>query len=602
MPIKSNVPFIICCKDLPLNEFGIALNYELVPIHSKNWSYVDVRNEISANEHEWLEEIQNWHHNLSKYFSNISELWWLCPGSRLVFWESYHAISFAPLLFFLGAISIYKKNYKNIVILNAPYEVQELLRGWLLSKRINNGVDGNPKTSIVFDRLISCQKYVKNLFFNTAKVVMAKINSVPDDSTCSELIIISTAFNIDQVKKLGDHYFGRYFDFLSKEDQSNMLWTYLDSGGDRKFPESEMKLHKANYCFLNSFINYSDIVLSFFKTIFVSLLFFLNKSNAPRLAINEDDLSKFSNIFINRLVFEHSIFDGLINFYKIRNLLNIHSNAKYIFYPYEEQISERALLLAVKNNSSRIKSFGFSHASLNQGHLYLKRPILDFYPRPDIVLTTSNRISEYLKNNNVPRKYIYSIGSPRYSEPIGISKKIAKNGKIKILAIFSFGFEFKLFAQLLIQYKYDLTKYEIRLRGSFHSWKEEEKQCHDILKLNNIQYITANGNLESETLEADIVIFDISTAGLQASLLGKYVIRIALSQSMHTKHLFDLDNQNYISYRLNLESLLSDIDEYLLLDEVSQLKIKLLQRDEAIKIISPPLPFILKSLIEERIN
>ena len=588
---QSNSPFILCCTNLPLNETGIVLNYELVPISYRGWSYVDIRNEISLHENSWIEEIQNWHHHLSSHFSKATSYWWLSPGSRLIFWESYHAISFSPVFFFLGAISIFEKEKKNVAILNAPDELKELLKEWKISNNHEPGI--LPARDVLKNAaisLISCKNYINNLVNNAAKNIISKTASKPRVLTQSDLIIISTAFNINQIEKVGDHYFGRYFENTSGAYQLDKLWVYSDIGSDRKFPKPIMQLHKENYCFLSSYTSLPEIGVCFFKAIYFTLIFIKNKNRAPKLNINKIYLNHFTKIYINRLIIEHSIFDGLINFYKFQKLLECNSKAKHIFYPYEEQILERALLLAVNENSKHIKTYGFSHASVNQGHLYLKRPTPDFYPRPDIILTTSEEMINYLTKFNIPQETIQSIGSTRYLEPPNINQQIISDKKETILAIFSFGFEFKLFTQLLIQHKEQFSKYKFKLRGSFHSWRDEERLCEDLLKKNNIQYTLASGDLVDEILSADIIIFDISTAGLQASLLGKFVIRMALSQSMHTKHLFDLTKQCHIKYHSNLNDLIIDIENYLLLDQSSQLKLKLLQRKLAMMILSPPIP------------
>jgi len=593
--IQTNSPFILCCTNLPVNETGIVLNYELVPISYRGWSYVDIRNEISLHENSWIDQIQNWHHQLSSHFSKATNYWWLSPGSRLIFWESYHAISFSPLFFFLGSISIFEKEKKNVIILNAPDELKELLKEWKISNNYESGVV--PAKNILKNAatsLISCKNYVSNLFNIVTKNIVSKIVSKPRVLTQSDLIIISTAFNINQIEKMGDHYFGRYFDNTSGAYQLDKLWVYSDIGSDRKFPKPIMQLHKENYCFLSSYTSLIGIGASLFKAIYFTLIFILNKNRAPKLNINNIHLNHFTKIFIKKLIIEQSIYDGLINFYKFKKLLECNSKANYIFYPYEEQILERALLLAVNKNSKKIKTYGFSHASVNQGHLYLKRPTPDFYPRPDIILTTSAEMLNYLTKFNIPRETIQSIGSPRYLEPPNTCQQTISVDKETILAIFSFGFEFKIFTQLLIKHQEKLSKYKFKLRGSFHSWRDEQNLCEDLLDKNKIQYTLANGDLVAEILSADIIIFDISTAGLQASLLGKYVIRMALSQSMYTKHLFDLTKQSHIKYHSNLNDLITDIENFLLLDKSSQLKLKILQRKLAMMILSPPttLPYL----------
>jgi len=102
-----------------------------------------------------------------------------------------------------------------------------------------------------------------------------------------------------------------------------------------------------------------------------------------------------------------------------------------------------------------------------------------------------------------------------------------------------------------------LANNDIVIRRSFHSWKDEQDIAEESLKSMNIPYVsTDNVDLLKDIDRSDVVLYESSSAAFQASLRGKLVYKVCVSDVIATEHLVNKENSNQIDYCFDSKSLL----------------------------------------------
>ena len=126
--------------------------------------------------------------------------------------------------------------------------------------------------------------------------------------------------------------------------------------------------------------------------------------------------------------------------------------------------------------------------------------------------------------------------------PFSVNQEIKNKSCLRILFICGLGFELLQLAEMLIEYRKIADENNIIIRRSFHSWKKEQDRAEQLLIQNNIPYQIDDSDLMKEIDQADIVLYESTSAAFQASLRGKLVFKVCLSDIVMTEHFMALDD------------------------------------------------------------
>lgn len=581
-------PSITVSEELPNKGAGILLSYDHQCIQVKNWITIDARSLISENEEAWFSEIKKWHSSICKIYENENEYWWLTPGSRLIIWKSFDVFHFKPLLFFLAIVQLFEKYNCNIWIVGGDDELAIYLREW---RR-----DGGSVKKFHVDISISLNRFFNfgygflrpllNLSKGVLRNLILLIQAQKSNIKSGSVVISSMIFNANVLRFSGDHYFGRMFDLEFGQGNDNLLWAYGDGVPTKNSARGCLSVNKRNYIFSNDFFSLGDLIFSIIAAVRLRKKNCTRSKKVESLVINSRKLNFFTKRFINTLINQQFPIDAFVKYKQYTRILS-ESKASTVVYPYEEQIYERAILFAAQDQRRVIRTIGFAHATYSNGHLFLSHSESSHCPRPDAIGVTGQIAKLFFMHHGFKSDELYIVGSPRFSF-LGPEKFAIDSGsKPKLLLICSFGFEFLNFASIVINNKSKFSKYEIAIRRSYHSWKSEQDEAERLLQMAQIQYRCEPGDLREQIAWADIVIFELTTAGLEASLQGKYIVRLSLNEVLPGILFPDNIDKNIISYCKTANEFFLDISNFLSLHRGDQIKRIAEQQNLVSRLISP---------------
>ena len=272
------------------------------------------------------------------------------------------------------------------------------------------------------------------------------------------------------------------------------------------------------------------------------------------------------------------------------------SNAEKLIYPYEEKPIERAMLLAVQDSKLPVETIAFAHAAYSKGHMYLKRASIGDPPHPNIIAVSGEAYKDRFIKAGVPQEQVVITGSPRYYQNTNAIQENKKRYN-KILLICGLGFELRIVAAYLEKNKNILADYEFSVRRCPHSWVKEQDNAEKKLQDAGIKYTCENGDLFEQISNSDIVLFESTSAGMEAVLRGKIVIRLKLYDVISTQHFSGQSGKKEIKYCNSLEELKLELDEIIFLSP-EQYKAKNLRQSELVKhLYSPVDPVTMNNLI-----
>ena len=77
---------IIIKSKLPQGSSGVYAHYHHKNFKDDSWEFIDVRRHVYKYENKWLDNIDNWHAELSKVALDYCKWWWFLNCSRLTSW------------------------------------------------------------------------------------------------------------------------------------------------------------------------------------------------------------------------------------------------------------------------------------------------------------------------------------------------------------------------------------------------------------------------------------------------------------------------------------------------------------------------------------
>lgn len=544
---------IIFSNKLPYKGRGILLDYKYSTLEVNGWETIDVRNIIAKHEDEWLENVHNWHAELLERLSCSCKWFGLFPVSRLILWPTTTSFSLKPLLYALAIIKIFETHQKSIWIVSPDKYLRNYI--WEYGKKHKIAII-DQFFRLEFSSFTNVIKsfYAQKLFRYKEFFKLAYCLGFQNKRKTKQAnIVVSSLFMSENlIDEIGDHYYGHLFDNNNITSQEKVCWIYNDLRIDKK--AARMKLDKIGriHYFLSDFFTWKDLFIAFAdaSNSLNSMRNFYNYYSVHEIFLESFESKEFSKSYLTNLGLNwFPIFEFLILrlYIKAFNLLS----PKNFIYPYEERPFERAMLIATEKCEKSFLSIGYAHAGYSKGHMYIRRQNSLKLPSPSVVFATGKVAKKRFVYEGFEEKSIFVVGTPRYHKPSSNKKqmkRIISSFNLNLLFICGLGFEMQQFAKLLVTNHNLSINYNITIRRSFHSWKYEQDEAEKLLKKHNIAYKCADGALLEEINAADIILFESTSAAFQASLMGKLIIQIQLSDILKTNYFINKNEMDSFLY------------------------------------------------------
>lgn len=553
---QASLQRIVLSNDLPREGSGILVHYEHQPVKVTGWAYRDVREVVSLNEDQWLSGIEEWHRGLSERAMSLTRWWPLLHGSRLILWRSITPFELKPILFTLAVIELSNRQpVETVWIVGAPDEVAGYLTDWaaqgksvLIERRGTKAIQrGRARFVEVFRFWLKLAKQVASIASRCAFHTRTQIEP-------ATVIVNSLVLNPELLRTKGDHFFGQMIDRIDGLSDKNTIWIYPEMGLANQETKSELAAIKRRAYFMPDLFRWPDLWFAL-RTAFDirNALKPLLASHAP---LHAGDLvsPNFSVNFISSQVAQSPSIFELVLYRQWERILK-KSGVGTIVYPYEEKPLERAMLLAVRDFAPGVRTIGFAHAAYSKAHLYLRRGCHGEPPRPDIVAVTGEIARRFFEKIGVPPDQIVAIGSPRHYSEKCVEPALGTKQRKQLLLLIGHGFELRIFASMAESKPGLFDKYDLVIRRYPYAWIGEQNAAEVRMRAAGIVYRSEAGDLLKQIDESDIVLFESTSAGMEASLRGKLVIRLNLSDIVSTNHFYGDGNHDEIAYCRDIDEL-----------------------------------------------
>ncbi len=559
---EASLRRIVLSDELPREGSGILIHYEHELAKVEGWTPCDVREIVSRNEDRWLSEIDSWHRNLSERAIKLTRWWPLLPGSRLILWPSTTPFGLKPILFALAVIELCNRRPTEITwIVGVPDEVAAYLIEWATQKKLvrieckPTPTTANWRGHRIPDVFTFWVKLIKQIAFITIGVAFRKRAQVET----AAVIVNSLALNPRLIRAKGDHFFGHMMDRIEGLSDKHMIWLYADTVRVDKKTRSELTAIKRRAHFISDYFQWRDLWFALRTALGI------RKSLKPLLTsshpLRAGELATPSfpvNFLISLVVWCAPLFELVL--YRQWSRILKRSGADTVVYPYEEKPMERAMLLAVRDFAPDVRTIGFAHAAYSKGHLYLRRGGHGEPPRPNFVAVTGEIARKLFVKVGVPSGEIVVIGSPRYCDVSRTESPIESKPRKQILLLIGYGFELRIFAAM-VENKPDLFRnYDLVIRRYPYAWFDDQDAAEARMRAAGIVYRCENGDLAMQIDESDVVLFESTSAGMEASLRGRLVIRLNLSSIVSTNHFYGDCNHDEIIFCRDADELKNQLE------------------------------------------
>ena len=532
---------IIFSKILPNNYNGFYTNYLSTSRNEIDLNFIDISKYAIESEKIWVTQLDEWHSKLSKIIQNKTWIWWLMPGSRIT--TLGYPYNLKPLFFSLGVIDYLEKNiYSDFFIIGLPNEASEYIKEWnskqeenkkyIIYDNINKNIHFNLKR---YKYIISSFKYFILLFFNS----LFHSNKNKDKI---DLMVFSIMLNPNSISIDGDHYFGKIFEEKKIQNYNKIDWFYLST----RFKYIKKAFYNSKNVNRDISFNFNWLsILDFIKILNILIKskmdFITVNKELPNLKINNFDSSLFTKNFFEQTVMNYIPVKEVALYIASKNYI-IFKKPKTLIYPYEQKPIERALLQACVDSHLSIKTIAYAHAIYNNGHRYIFNFKNLFKPYPNILATTGPASTKWFVNIiGWDIKKIVCLGSPRFNNiKINNNDQLFSN-KLKILLLISFPYELENMSKWCESSSSLFDNCELMIRVHPYAWYREQEYAICRIKKMGIQIIDSTRTLNDEINWANLCLFCSTSAGIEAMLNNKLVIRVGLDDFFNINPLVDKD-------------------------------------------------------------
>ena len=534
---------IILKNKLPQGSFGVYSHYHHKNFKDDSWNFIDVREYVYKYENKWLNYIDNWHAELSKVVLDNCRWWWFLNCSRLTSW--YPPI-LKPLFYAYALIEIIEeKDIKKIILIECPKEVIYYIKEFSPKIEISNFEKLLLKTPLMeLKRLIKISYVfqhcilIKQIFSLLLRAYRAKKKQLYLEDL--KLIICSQILNKETLILKTDHYYG---DMFNKIPSGEKLWFYVTNSNHEKEIEQYLTKNNIPYVFAENLISTGDILKIWMNCKYIIYKISNIKNELPDLKLSRVLSKLFPINFYNELILNHHPVLEFSVYYALIKLLSNKNKVSTLVYPYEEKGNERAILDAISKQGNKIKTIGYAHAVHSTGHLYMRRRKGDYFnsPKPDIIAVTGQNALKWCVDwANIPSQQIEIVGSPRFTTPVPIkSTEQDRYNCLNVLIICGLEFELLMLLNFIEEDRSLFNKCKLWLRIYPFAWVNEQNMAISKIQRYIKTIKTETAPLYNQIDWSDVVIFNSTSAGIEAMLRGRYTINVDLHDLLQTSPLIN---------------------------------------------------------------
>jgi hypothetical protein len=512
--------------------------------------FCDIQSYIHKNQQSIIADIEKWHANICNFYNPKIKYWWLTLSSRLII---FHPPVFEPLIFAIGVIEYCNKHHLNsLQLINCPNEVLQYIKELSPSLEIIDQRNySNKQKSHTFINLFKIAKFAVKFVINSFSYLVQKkeIRKIKN-------LVFTYSVSQENLEKYDDRYYGQMFDDDVSLKYDDTLWLFVQDGMAAIHNNLENKKWKFDNVF--NYLTVFDVFKCLYSAIWEFLLLFYYSRKTLPIELSSYISSTFYKNYVNELLLSHLIVNELATYHVIKKILLKHE-VKNIIFPMEGKSMEKAILLAA-NEDNLVKTIGYMHSFAQNLDSCLKSHSnrgIESELEPDIIATPGKNIIDWMEKwGGVPREKLINFGSYKHQNLIP-----RESNKVKpcVLIVLSINIELFQLANLIESDRTVFDSYEVVLRpGPTFVGQEQDEQINRILSM------TSNIKLNSSSMYdqikwSDFVIFNITSVGIEAVLLGRLAIYLSLSNIIEIDSLEGRANKENFFYSKGIDQLKSNM-------------------------------------------
>ncbi len=248
----------------------------------------------------------------------------------------------------------------------------------------------------------------------------------------------------------------------------------------------------------------------------------------------------------------HRFFVNLLSYYSTKSFLKKVRFNK-LFYPFENRPWERMMLYAIRESGKNIQTVGYQHSAISLRHLnyMLGKDERNILPLPGRIIASGMVTKEIMQDmGNFPAE-ILKVGCALRQE--GLSDLGSSNNRhrkisnLLVILASSLDEHIQTLAFLNSAFSNRQNDYKICIRPHPMISFEEAKRLTPSVNFNFSE--DRNKSIHESLRGADIVLYNSSTAGLEAIALGIPVIYINLGDFINPDPLFNFSDFKWSAYQ-----------------------------------------------------
>jgi hypothetical protein len=507
---------LVFADRLPAGGTGWYADYAHGTSSIPTWRVIGLRDVLDAHAEAWLDDYDAWHAEVCRRGHSAARWWWLTAGSRPNVWVHHHLLK--PL-FVAAALREWADAHADVGrlhVIGAPAGVADHARE--LGLAVSGAVE--PAAAAVSP----ARRALGDVRACVRQWLGDEVRRRPAPVTAATLFY-SHVLRAGDLAASGDHYFGGMPGLVG-----GAVTYLLHDPRERAEAEAALRRRGEPASFVLDHLTRGDVawaaataLLTWRRACAVAL---------PAMRVGRHVSRAFGPRFRASEIAPKPPVLELAVYRAIQRLLAISPAVQTLVYPYEEKGVERALVMAARE--AGVVSAGFAHAAHTRAHVALRtRATSDTTPpQPDRVLATGPAAREFLVRwAGKPGDTTIAVGSPRHGAPLpGRRSASARRDGLRVLVIGGHGFELAQLANLVSAHPPFLRADEVVVRRYAYAWAAAQEEGIRRLAALVPGLRTGTGTLAAQLAWADLVLFDSTTAGLQAMQAGRLAIRVALHE------------------------------------------------------------------------
>jgi hypothetical protein len=507
---------LVFADRVPADGGGWYAHYGHQPSATPGWRGLDLRAVLDVHAERWLEDYDAWHAEVCRRGLATTRWWWLTAASRPNVWVQHDLLK--PL-FVAAALREWADAHPEagrVHVLGAPAALAEYARecGLDVSGAVPSAAGGvSPVRRVLGDVRAHVRQWLRDDVHRRPAPVGAAT------------LFYSHVLRAADLAASGDHYFG------SMPALTGAAVTYLlHDPRERQGAEAALLGGGARASFVLDHLTRADVAwvvataLATWRRARVMVL--------PAVRLGRHTSRAFAARFRAAELAPKLPLIELAVYRALGRLLVASPAVRTIVYPYEEKGVERALLASA--GKAGIATAGFAHAAHTHAHLALRSRLGVGVtpPQPDRLLATGPAARELLVHwARKPAPTTLAVGSPRHGSPLADRRDAsARRAALRVLVIAGHGFELGQLANLVAARSPFIATDDVVVRKYPYAWAAAQEDGVARLAASVPGLRTGGGTLAAQLAWADVVVFDSTTAGLQAMQAGRLAIRVALHE------------------------------------------------------------------------